>query len=103
MESQGRMSGRRRVVGEVRGSFRSAKLGWTDPQSGERLTLRLDAQDGLIETLEPLGFELLDRGQEQEPLADARQGDLGQGHWVLHAQLDRLPRSGLTDRPAAAG
>lgn len=96
METHGRMSGRRKVVGAVRGAFRSAKLGWTDPQSGERLTLELDGGDGLIESLEPLGFELLAQGER----ADASSG-MQPAVWVLHAQLERGPRERRADRAAA--
>jgi hypothetical protein len=47
------------VKGAVRGSFRSVLLGWTDPISGDRLTVRMRGEDGLLASLTPLGFEEL--------------------------------------------
>lgn len=47
------------VHGAVRGSFRSVLLGWTDPVSGDRLTVRMRGEDGLLASLTPLGFEEL--------------------------------------------
>jgi len=47
------------VTGAVRGSFRSVLLGWTDPVSGDRLTVRMRGEDGLLASLTPLGFEEL--------------------------------------------
>src|SRR5262245_51720600 len=39
------------VTGAVRGSFRSVLLGWTDPVSGDRLTVRMRGEDGLLASL----------------------------------------------------
>lgn len=45
------------VQGELRGRVRSARLAWTDPQSGERLTVDLQGSDGFLRSLEQRGFE----------------------------------------------
>lgn len=83
-------SGRRPLSGSVRGVVRSALLGWTDPVSGERLRIRVEGQDDLVETLEPLGFERLDGGAERdvgtdEPRARPRRVK----SWSLRAQVER--------------
>lgn len=59
----GRTGGRTPVSGALRGAFRSVLLGWTDPVSGERLTVRMRGEGGLLESLAPLGFEVLERGE----------------------------------------
>jgi hypothetical protein len=59
MEQHGVGSGRRRLSGTVQGAFRSALLGWTDPVTGKRLTVQLQGELDLIESLGPAGFELL--------------------------------------------
>ena len=35
-------------------------LTWTDPESGQRLTLRLRGSARFLQALEPLGFELIE-------------------------------------------
>ena len=40
-------------------AFRSALLGWTDPESGDRLTVTVRGSEAFLADLEPLGFEPL--------------------------------------------
>lgn len=75
------------VNGAVRGSFRSVLLGWTDPVSGERLTLRMRGEDGLLDSLAPLGFEVLDHG------TGAATGDAPGRVLSFRAQRSARPRS----------
>lgn len=49
----------RSATGTVRARFRSAWLGWTDPHTGERLTVRMDGDAELVSELVSEGFELL--------------------------------------------
>ena len=35
-------------------------FGWTDPESGQRLTLRMRGTESFLQALEPLGFEALE-------------------------------------------
>ena len=50
---------RRRPVGRVIGVFRSQKLDWTDPQTGQRLELDAFGPEAVLRELEPLGFRIL--------------------------------------------
>ncbi|MCK6447552.1 MAG: hypothetical protein L6Q99_14265 [Planctomycetes bacterium] len=49
----------RNATGAVRARFRSAWLGWTDPHTGERLTVRMDGDSDFVSELVSDGFELL--------------------------------------------
>lgn len=49
----------RSASGAVRARFRSAWLGWTDPHTGERLTVRMDGDSDFVSELVSDGFELL--------------------------------------------
>ena len=81
------------VRGAVRGSFRSVLLGWTDPVSGDRLTVRMRGEDGLLASLTPLGFEEL--GVDGGPW----------GHGPTRPSLRSVDDSGAerTEGSAAAG
>ncbi len=79
------------VTGAVRGSFRSVLLGWTDPVSGERLTVRMRGEDGLLASLTPLGFEEL--GVDGGPW----------GRGALRASLRPMRDGERTEGSAAAG
>jgi len=63
-------------------------FGWTDPESGERLTVRMRGTERFLQALEPLGFEALEArdGQadvEVEPTEPRRS-------WIsVKAHLDR--------------
>lgn len=57
---------------EVRARFRSACLGWTDPESGDRLTVRVNGAEELVPELVAQGFELLPR---EESAADETPGN----------------------------
>jgi len=53
-------------LGRVRASFRSVLLGWTDEESGDRLTVQLRGSERFLGDLTPLGqmgFELLGTGE----------------------------------------
>ncbi len=39
--------------------FRSVLLGWTDPETGDRLSVRMDGSRSLVSRLERDGFEVL--------------------------------------------
>jgi hypothetical protein len=67
MDSQHSSSGRNPVRGALRGAFRSLRLGWTDPVSGERLTIDADGDSSFFESLEPLGFERVGEAPELAP------------------------------------
>lgn len=56
-------------LGAVRARFRSAWLGWTDPESGERLAVRLSGSGELMPELFAQGFELLPESRAGEPLS----------------------------------
>ena len=100
METNAGTSGRRPVRGAVRGAFRSALLGWTDPESGARLRVQVRGECELVESLEPLGFELLDHAD------DPGQAERGSGRRVVssffRAQLERRAQ-GLAPRPGGLG
>lgn len=57
------------TLGAVRARFRSAWLGWTDPESGERLAVRLSGSSELMPELFAQGFELLPESRGGEPLS----------------------------------
>lgn len=38
----------------------SRLFGWTDPESGQRLTVRMRGTERFLQALEPLGFEALE-------------------------------------------
>ncbi len=40
-------------------SFRSVLLGWTDPETGDRLSVRMDGSRSLVSQLQEQGFEVL--------------------------------------------
>jgi len=86
MSRQEETSGRDELNGELRGSFRSVLLGWTDPVSGESLTLRMRGEDGLADSLARLGFEVLGREDPQPRREALRRGRV----WSFRAQ--RVPR-----------
>lgn len=46
-------------------SFRSVRMGWTDPETGERLTVDMRGSGLRADALQPLGFEVLDGGGER--------------------------------------
>jgi hypothetical protein len=52
--------------GGPRHFFRSAVLGWTDPISGARLTLRAEGDLNMLEDLAVLGLEVLSTGSAPE-------------------------------------
>ena len=79
-------SGRDPLEGALRGAFRSVLLGWTDPVSGERLTVRMRGERGLIDSLGSHGFEVLDgRGL-------AGEGPVAGRLWRLPQRRDRPER-----------
>jgi hypothetical protein len=47
-------------------AFRSALLGWTDPESGEQLTVKVRGSEEFLRRLEPIGFERLQGEVEPE-------------------------------------
>jgi hypothetical protein len=47
-------------------AFRSALLGWTDPESGEQLTVKVRGSEDFLRRLEPIGFERLHGEAEPE-------------------------------------
>ena len=64
----------------VRASFRSTWLCWTDPHSGERLTVRMNGDTDYVSELVSEGFELLagpdaevETGAELDGPADCKQ------------------------------
>lgn len=67
MQYEEQPSGRRKLVGEVRGRVRSALMGWTDPVTGDRLRISVKGEPGLVDSLEPLGFEPLDGEDDSAP------------------------------------
>ena len=58
----------------MRGRFRSVRLGWTDPESGERLTVDVRGAASFLPDLEPLGFEILRECGNPERLARTQGG-----------------------------
>jgi hypothetical protein len=66
-------------------AFRSALLGWTDPESGEQLTVKVRGSEDFLRRLEPIGFERLQGEAEPET-----GGAPGREHAVrLSAELAR--------------
>lgn len=59
--------------GRVRASYRSTWLGWTDPQTGERLTVRMSGEGDFISELVSEGFEPIDEPGPPEPRSGACQ------------------------------
>ena len=91
MDSQDQLSGRQPVRGAVRGAFRSVHLGWTDPVTGEHLTVETQADSGFLRALESKGFERIAQGgpgSDQHVLARARATGAGRGS---KAGPDSLP------------
>lgn len=68
---------------EVRARFRSACLGWTDPESGDRLTVRVDGAEELVPELVAQGFELLPCEESEAVATD--------GNRHTEAVVHRLP------------
>lgn len=109
MRHKNHSSGRRELTGEVRGRVRSALMGWTDPVTGDRLRVSVKGESGLVEALEPLGFERLDAEEDSAPPA-AFEALEGSGNAsIVHARIDRRrPRPGRAQAqadhpPRAAG
>jgi hypothetical protein len=55
------------VQGELRGHVRSARLAWTDPESGDRLTVDLHGSEGFLRSLERQGFEPIEGAHRDTP------------------------------------
>ena len=94
------------MTGELRGAFRSVLLGWTDPVSGERLTVRMRGDRGMIDSLGTHGFELLEAGAVralEQPLG--RLWNLPRRRRSHRRQVRSLlaPGTGEPDGTAAAG
>jgi hypothetical protein len=51
---------------QSRRAFRSALLGWTDPESGEQLTVTVRGSEDFLSRLEPVGFERLQGDAEPD-------------------------------------
>ena len=76
--------------------FRSLMLGWTDPDSGDRLTARIRGGAELVHELEGLGFEVLEDGQAE---AGGSAGDSGNARRVsVVTDLTRASRPGAPRR-----
>lgn len=80
----------------LRGSFRSLVLGWTDPQTGERLTCSGDASEGMLDELEPLGFEVLSGDARGTPAAPGTDGGAAVRRLTLRARLTQAPDGRLS-------
>ena len=88
----------------LRGSFRSLVLGWTDPETGDRLTCSGDVSEGMLDELEPLGFEVLSSGSESSGPRSATHAEEGTTSGVrrlsLHARLTKTPDGRLSKEGA---
>ena len=56
-----------RPTGPVVARFRSMRLGWTDPDSGDRLTVDARGAEDLLNELERHGFRRLSEGEQNPP------------------------------------
>jgi hypothetical protein len=57
--------------GRVRASYRSTWLGWTDPQTGDQLMVRMSGASDFISELVSEGFEPLDEPGPSDPRSGA--------------------------------
>ena len=93
MREENQESGRRKLTGEVRGRVRSALMGWTDPVTGDRLRVTVKGENGLVEALEPLGFERLDGEEDSAPASVFEKPKEPEEHRapasVVHARIER--------------
>ena len=80
-----------RVRGAVRGRFRSALLGWTDPESGERLTVDLHGSDSFLQALERMGFEHLADAAASGRAQERSFGSPGAAAWTDAARPGVAP------------
>lgn len=90
------------AAGEFKRRFRSLMLGWTDPDSGDRLTARVRGGAELIDELESLGFEILEDapGQVDAPVSASDATRTRQVSVVT--ELTRATRSGASRRGSRA-
>lgn len=51
-------------------SVQQRTLGWTDPETGQRLTVRLRGSARFLQALEPLGFEQLEALDSERSCTD---------------------------------
>ena len=97
-EDEHHQRGARRLTADraqrSRRHFRSLVLGWTDPDSGERLTTRIHGGEGLLPGLVRQGFELL--------ASDESSGRCEPGVSAF-TQLDGGPRARARDGEATRG
>lgn len=90
--------------------FRSLMLGWTDPDSGDRLTARIRGGAEMLHELEGLGFEVLEDApgsadesgrtdESSQAEAAGSSGDGGQARRVsVVTNLTRASRPGAPQR-----
>lgn len=80
----------------VRASFRSTWLGWTDPYTGEQLTVRMDGGTDFVSELVSEGFELLTSRDSAEEEARERENETAQGvrRFVSPAVAAEVQRAG---------